>query len=71
MSKINDKKTHGANQKILIRLPLSSCDTYALQLISEGHLVVQCCNRPKNIFNLERRKSEKYADLVHNLEFKI
>lgn len=49
---------------------LSLCDTYALKLNSGGHLVVQGCNIPKNIFHEERRKSEKYADLVRILELK-
>lgn len=52
-----------------MRLPHSLCDAYALKLSSEGHLVVLCCNMPKNVFHLERRKSEKYADLAHVLEF--
>lgn len=52
-----------------MRLSLSLCDIYALKLSSKGHFVVQYCNMPKNIFYLEGRKSEKYADMVHLLEF--
>lgn len=41
MNKISRKK-HGSNQKILMRLPLSFCDSesdaYVLKLSSEGHL---------------------------------
>lgn len=39
-----------------MRLPHSLCDAFALQWSSEGHLVVLCCNMPKNIFHLREEK---------------
>lgn len=38
----NEQEQHDANFKILmrIRIPLPFCDTYALKLSSEGHLVI-------------------------------